>query len=444
MVTTKTNRCVSRRLLLAFLASAGMAGAQAMPAAAQTGTRMPVAGGPASSFGLDGVKLAPGETIVSSTPMGGETIQHGGGNYQIIDSSSVPMAGGASMNSAMPEMSMMPNSLPMGAAMGSYGQPGYATGGCASGNCGGGCGTGNCGGDYGGSYGGVNACTGPACNPYLYGAVDALYIRNRNVDNFTLSPNFGLNEFDYELGGRATIGMVPDCRNGMEISVVAPINWDSQNTLTGAGIGTFLATRAPFVAGQLSSFNNATFQSQRNEAEYYSLEANRTLIGWEVVKLLLGLRYINYDEDYFYNSTSAAGQGLLQSSTENSLIGAQIGAEMTYPLTCKIWTDFRGRGGLYGNFAESTFQVDNAGATQVRNFDDDVQLAAAFEIGGGVRYYFNDDFHVRAGTELWYLNGVATSQGQINPNINLQNARRIEANDDVLMVGVSLGAELKF
>jgi len=88
--------------------------------------------------------------------------------------------------------------------------------------------------------------------------------------------------------------------------------------------------------------------------------------------------------------------------------------------------------------------VDNAGATQVRNFDDDVQLAAAFEIGGGVRYYFNDDFHIRAGTELWYLNGVATSQGQINPNINLQNARRIEANDDVLMVGVSLGAELKF
>ncbi len=453
MVTTKTIRCVSRRMLLAFLASAGVAGVHALPAAAQSGTRTPAAGSPASNFGLNGITLAPGETIVNSSTVGGGAIEHGGGNYQIIDSSSVPVAAGPAMDSMMLQ--------PQPQAMGAYGQPGYpplgnaqmgnaqlgnTMGGCASGNCGGGCASGNCGGSYGGSYSGVNACTGPACNPYLYASLDGLYITNTNVNNYTLSPNFRLNDFDYEFGARLTLGMVPDCRNGMEISGVAPIDWTSQNTLTqpGAGIGTFLAPRAPFVAGQLSTFSNATFQSQRYEAEYYSLEANRTLIGWEVCKLLYGLRYINYDEDYFYRSTSAAGQGLLQSSTKNKMIGAQLGLEMTYPMTCKIWTDFRGRGGLYGNFSESTFRVDNAGVTQVNNFSDDTQLAAAFEMGGGVRYYINDDFHIRAGSELWYLVGVASSTDQINPNINLNNARRTESDDDILMVGLSLGAELKF
>lgn len=437
MVTKKTICCVGRRMLLAFLASAGTAGVSGLPAAAQTGGTLPTVGGPVISTGLNDVTLAPGEKLVnSSTTFGGNTIQHGGGSYQIIDSSSVPMA---NVPMADPMMSEMP-------VMGSQLMHGGYSGGCATGNCGGGCATGSCG--YGGSYAsgqglgmGGNAC-GPTCNPYLYAAVDALYVLNTNVDNYTRSTAFALEDFDYEFGVRGTLGMVPDCRNGMEVSFVTPIEWETERTATGAGFNSLL--RPIDGLPVLSSFNNATFQRQRYESEYTSFEVNRTLIGWEICKLLYGIRYVDYEETYRYDSVSAAGAGVLRSNTQNQLFGAQIGAEMTFPLSCKMWSDFRGRAGAYADFAESDLLLGNANNVLFRTFDDDVELAGIFEIGGGVRYYFTDDFHIRGGGELWYMTGVATAIDQFNSRLSPNSGRRVNVDDDVLMVGISVGAELKF
>jgi hypothetical protein len=242
--------------------------------------------------------------------------------------------------------------------------------------------------------------------------------------------------------------MVPDCRNGMEVSFVTPIEWASADSVVGTGIGSFLNPINGLPA--LTSFQGATSQSQRYDAEYASFEANRTLIGWEICKLLYGIRYIDYEENYQFNSTSAAGAGLLRSNTENQMIGAQVGAEMTFPLSCKLWSDFRARAGAYGNFADSDIQLRNGvnllntNGTLFRNFDDDIELAGVFEIGGGARYYVTDDFHVRAGGELWYLTGVATAIDQFSARLSPTTGNRINIDDDVLMIGVSVGAELKF
>lgn len=394
---------------------------------------MPSVGGPASSFELNDVPLAPGEVIVNASPGAGGAIHHNGGSYQIIDPLSVPMASGPMM--------MDPSMSPMLSPPGYNGYPGQYSGGCASGNCGGG---------YAGGYGaamGGNAC-GVPCNPYLYATLEGLYIKNTNVDNFSASPSFRLDDFDYEFGVRGTVGMVPDCRNGMEVSFTGPIDWTTQErtpTSLGGNIGTFLAPRATLGIADFSTFNNAISQAQRYEADYFSIETNRTLIGWEICKFLYGIRYVNYDEDYFYRSVIANGdQGLLRSSTENKMIGAQIGIDMTYPITCKMWSDVRARAGAYANFAENIFELNNATDSVVANFDDDIELAGLFEIGSGVRYYLTDDFHVRAGTELWYLTGVATSIDQFNSRIGLDTGRSVNIDDDVLMIGLSVGAELKF
>jgi hypothetical protein len=432
MVTTKTIRCVGRRMLLAFLASAGTATYSALPAAAQSGAHMAARSGAVTSSDLGDIQLAPGEVIVNAPSMGGmpisNAIQHNGSNYQIVDASSVPMASG-SMDASM-------SPVPDYSMHGGFPTAGYQ-GGCANGQCGS---TG-----YGSGYGG-DAC-GIPCNPYLYASLDALYIKNGNVDNYTRSTNFALNDFDYEFGVRGTIGLVPDCRNGMEVSFTGPLEWDTQRSVVspGGGLNSLLTPTAPIVAGNLSTFNNSTFQSQRYEAEYFSFEASRTLIGWEICKFLYGLRYVNYDEDYFYRTAIANGdQGLLRSSTENQMIGFQVGIDMTYPMSCKVWSDFRGRAGAYANFAENTFELNNAGAAVIRNLDDDVELAGLFEIGTGLRYYLTDDFHVRAGTELTYIAGVATAIDQFNFRMRQDTGRRVNIEDDVLLFGLSVGAELKF
>ncbi len=124
-----------------------------------------------------------------------------------------------------------------------------------------------------------------------------------------MSPNFGLNDYDYEFGLRATVGIVPDCRNGMEFSFIGPFNWTQSATLNGAGIGTFLVLKHRSPHGNLAAFTNATSQTQTYDTEYFSLEANKTLIGWEICKFLFGMRYLDYQDTYLYTSTSAAGTG---------------------------------------------------------------------------------------------------------------------------------------
>jgi hypothetical protein len=446
MVTKKTIRCVGRRLLLAFLASAGTAGVTALPATAQTGSHMPPVAGPAASFGLNDIQLAPGEKIVSSPGSMGSMFQHDGGSYQIIDPSAVPTASNPGTGMTMSEMPMMSHSVSPSQSMGSY------SGSCATGNCGrsGFSGGGFSGGGMNGHGVGMggNAC-GPTCNPYLYASFEGLYMMNTNVDNYTRSRNYVLDDFDFEFGFRATMGIVPDCRNGMEVSFTGPFEWETSRNISGANLGSLLLPRSGLPV--LTTFNNATAQDQRYDAEYFSLELNRTLIGWEICKLLYGLRYVDYDENYTFasrinNNVPALPTdiGFLNSNTQNQMIGAQVGAEMTFPLSCKVWSDFRGRAGAYANFAENDFILNNAGTTLVRNFDDAVELAGIFEIGGGLRYYFNDDFHVRAGTELWYMTGVATAIDQFSARLRPNTGREVNIDDDVLMVGFSFGAEIKF
>lgn len=453
MVTTKSIRKVSRRLLLAMLASAGAATLNADLASAQS--KVPVstnASGPAT-FSMNDIKLAPGETLVGpATIIGDKSIQHNGGSYQIIDAAT------ASTLTSQLQHEPVTSDIPMmtqpqivnGYAVNNYAGV-SSTGGCSS------CGNTGCSSCSGGGYGGYqgyntgklgmggNAC-GPICNPYLYTSVEALYMTNNQVGNYSLSPNFGLSDYDYQFGIRAFVGIVPDCRNGMEFGFIGPFNWTQNAVLNGPGIGTFLFPQAPVTAANLAPFSNATQQTQNYDTEYFSLEANRTLIGWEICKFLIGMRYLDYKDDYLYTSTSAAGTGSLFSNATNRMIGAQIGAEMTYPLSCKLWSDFRGKAGVYGDFAETQVRLrtNTAAPLFLNNRDDDVEVAGLIEFGGGLRYYITDDLHIRGGAELWYLTGIATANSQFDNRVFQTIGRRTNTNDDVFMAGVNLGAELKF
>ncbi len=429
MVTTHSTHYGSFRrsagsLTLALAVWGALGATNPGAARGQSSGARPLVSGPAPTFGLNDVQLAPGETIVDYGLAPGEgAIHHGGNSYQLISPDAVPHALGDGSG-----QSPLISGSPMSAGMG----------GCATGRCGMHAGTGA----YGG--GGISC---PTCEPYGYGSLEGLYMKQTEVDRFSYSPNFALNDFDYEFGIRATMGLVPDCRNGMEVSFTGPFEWASEARAANpaGGIGTFLTPALPFVAGTLSTFSDAVAQAQRFEAEYFSFEFNRTMIGWEICKLLYGLRYVDYQEDFLYASRIASGQeGSLISSVDNRMIGIQLGAEMTYPITCRLWSDFRGRAGVYANFAESSLRVDNAGALVQRVNDDDVELAGVFELGGGLRFYFNDDFFLRIGTEFWYLSGVASANDQFGFQLRPASGRSINIDDDVIMVGLSFGGEVKF
>lgn len=269
---------------------------------------------------------------------------------------------------------------------------------------------------------------------------------NDGVENFVGAAPFTVSDYDYELGVRATIGTVPDCHSGYEATFVGPFRWTSRASAVDADVaGPLSALFDPVdIAFPNTFFDDPFSQTQRFEAELMSFELNRTLIGWEVIKLLYGVRYIEYDEEYRYSSQNAAGLGTLLSETDNRMIGGQVGIDLTFPVTCRLWSDFRARAGAYANFAENDFRLRNEGTYVAANADDGTELAGMFEIGGGARYYVTNNFHIRAGGELWYLAGVATAVDQFGSTITPRTGRNVEVEDDILMYGVSAGAEWKF
>lgn len=403
---------------------------------------------PPAGFSLQDIPLAEGERIISST-IDGKPIE-------LEDS--VPLSAGPT---GLPEHADH-DAFPM--------NPGYAAGGsmrsvlsgCATGRCGGCRGCGQSGRmnagvlsavDLGGrprlGIGG-DVC-GPTCNPYRYASADVLYMKNNNVSNANLPGFFGISDFDYELGMRVTLGSVPNCRDGFEFTFVGPLEWNTRAVRTDPNgeIFSALLPGDPFLLpSELTSFFGADAQAQSLEAEFWSIEANRTMIGWDVVKLLHGFRYISYDEDFLFLSDRPLADGVLpgvlRSSTKNRMLGFQVGIDMTFPITCRLWSDTRARAGGYANFAENTFQFVNDGELRIFNKDDRARLAGALELGGGLRYYLTNNLFIRGGCELWYMTELAGALQQFSMVMTPSTGNRTQAKDDLFMFGVNLGAEWRF
>lgn len=329
----------------------------------------------------------------------------------------------------------------------------------AYGSCGS-CGTTSCGGACGySSYGSFGGSCGDSCNtynnfgnpcapcqPYSYVIVEALYLELTGKQRLTYSRDFLTNDFDYEWAPRITIGSVPDCVHGCEATFMGPYEWEKfgQAFDAGFGLGTILTPGLPVAAANLSAFNNADYQNHIYTADYWSLELNKTTVGWDIAKIITGVRYVNYEERFSYYSQNATEAGLLFSQADNRLFGLQVGMDLLYPIARHAYTDFRSRFVALANFAESKVRLDNAGVRVLSTADDKTRIAGMIEIGSGVRYEVGQALSVRAGVEMMYLTRVASAPGQFTPVIRPQTGLRTRVKDDVLLAGLSVGATLKW
>ncbi|MGB7347839.1 MAG: hypothetical protein WBD20_26680 [Pirellulaceae bacterium] len=418
-----------------------------------------VSGDAAAQGGL--LNYLSGSSPAPSSRVSNASISNGGENFRVMNASTANVRTAADTNrsavnrSGSVSTAAHQSSTAMRGTIGSaiqgqssVQQVGYRSNctSCGNNQCGGSCGNGYRAGSMGRYVSGGGWGCG-SCDPYTFLRVEALYMERRGNDNFTLADDFGMDGFDYEWGTRITAGSVPDCVHGCEFTLVTPMQWDMTGSRVdpSAGINTLLVTRPPLAVNDLSSFYNATGQRQTYTADYWSLEANKTLVGWDVAKLLLGARYIDYDEDYGYTTRNNVGQtGLMKSSTDNQLFGAQIGMDLLYPVARFLYTDFRARAGAYLNFADSDMQIYNNGSTIVNNRDDDAQLAGVFELGTGLRYNLGQSLSVHGGTEMWYLTGLATAPDQFQSVVRPSLGRNIEVDDDIFFYGLKFGVELRY
>ena len=293
-----------------------------------------------------------------------------------------------------------------------------------------------------GSPGGAYGCI--HCDSYFYGVAEAIHVDRDNDDTATISSRYGLSGFEMEMGSRITVGRVPNCVRGWEGTFTGIINWNSRGghqspTPIQSDV---LFPVAPLTQDKISAFFDANQQSVNYDARYWSAELNRTYVGWEVAKMLCGIRYIDFEEQYSVDSENDTESGSIYSDIDNRLIGFQIGMDLTYPILKKTYVDFRGRAGIYANFMDLDLAVINDNEWSAGVNDRSVEAAGQFELGVGLRYQVSPKFSLKCGTELWYLSGIGTAYDQLNNGIMGRDS--VEGYEDLINAVFTYGGEIRY
>lgn len=296
----------------------------------------------------------------------------------------------------------------------------------------------------GSSYGGA-ACDTPGYNVNAYASAEALWMRRGGDKYFSLSQNSYMPDFDYELGGRFTVGRLFNSVDGWEGVYTGPFKWNRQSIVDGAGnLQSRLVANGGYTPAEINTFNNANRHIQAWESKLNSFELNRRWWSWDVLSTLIGVRYVDYNEDYVFQSITGGGVGTYRNQVKNRMAGAQIGADLLYPVSLRTNMGFRGKAGVYANFDETSVHLQNGATTILNSGDNSVDLAGLIEMGVFANYQVVPSVRLTAGYEFWYMPGAVTLPGQNPQIINPSTGTRVENDDEVILHGGSVGVQVLF
>jgi hypothetical protein len=131
---------------------------------------------------------------------------------------------------------------------------------------------------------------------------------------------------------------------------------------------------------------------------------------------------------------------------ENSLLGAQIGAQMALVGSGRFQLDLSGKVGVYANRSNAgirEFQGNNfIGEFQSERVS---ETSYAAELGLTARYQLSETTQLTAGYQALWVNNVATagsaaSESLLNPSLLRDDVFR----DELLMHGLSVGIRMSF
>ncbi len=294
-----------------------------------------------------------------------------------------------------------------------------------------------------------NACVTPGCDVSMYFNYEAVWLRREGDDNFTLSRLNQMDPFDFELGrfgGRITVGQLFDCHNGVEAVYTGPFEWQRTSNVVGAGnLDSLLSPSGGYTAATIDTFNSADQHVQTYEAKLNNYEINRTWWTWDVVQTLVGIRFVNYEEDYAFSTARVGfGNGLLLNSVNNRAVGAQFGGMLIQPIGLRANYGFRGKLGVMANFDSSNTYLSNANTVVLNSADDSVDLAGVLDMGLFMNYQVVPSVRLTGGCEFLYLPGFATVPAQLPGQINPGSGTAIQNDGDPFFIGASTGVQVLF
>ncbi|MEQ1827953.1 MAG: hypothetical protein ABL921_18480 [Pirellula sp.] len=272
--------------------------------------------------------------------------------------------------------------------------------------------------------------------------IEMLSFRRSNDSGGSVSQGDGFDRFGRELAGRLSLAKLDGQVDRTEWIFMWPMEWERSMTSIGPTSTTLGHGTLP--ASSLGSINNASRHDQRQSASLYSLEWNRRWTGDGLSSFLGGLRILNYDERYRLTGLQAGSTGEFLSSTDNVLVGAQMGLCLVRPLSQRLSVGASSNLGCFGNFASGSYVLSDNANTLAAQKDDAFRVAWVVQPTASLNYRMTQNSVIFCGYEAIYFSKLASVADLRLGNIAASNPFSLRARDDQLIYGWTAGLSAKF
>jgi hypothetical protein len=236
-----------------------------------------------------------------------------------------------------------------------------------------------------------------------------------------------------------------DCTDGVELVYTGALKWDRAriDQSSSGALNSLLTTGGGYVDSQIDTFNGAIRHIQVEQSKLQSYEANRRWFAEDVVSTLIGLRAVQLNESFLFDSVDQDfGAGFYRKSTRNYLVGAQIGTDVYRPLGQRLAIGSRTRAGVFANFTQGETSLANRGSYLLFARDKDVDISGLIQYSATARYRILPKVSAVCGYEGWILAGVASVSDQVYTPITPSSGLSYETSDTLFFHGATGGLEI--
>lgn len=199
------------------------------------------------------------------------------------------------------------------------------------------------------------ASTKPWRGPRWVGRYAAVGMRRPGDESMTFSAGGPLGTFGSDLASEITVGYMTNPIDCYEFTYLGSLNWNRSLDSSGP-VNSLLSSSDPT---WLTHFQNADLHQQTHRALYRQYGLNRRWLTDDIGNSSIGLRVIDYSEQYRLRSSTSTGQGLYGLDTSNLLVGLASGMELWRPVSQRAALGGSIDGGLYANFAQAGNQASD-------------------------------------------------------------------------------------
>jgi hypothetical protein len=265
-------------------------------------------------------------------------------------------------------------------------------------------------------------------------------MRRPGDESLTYSQAGPLGTFGSDLASEVSVGYLTNPMDCYEFSYLGSLNWNRANESTGP-ISSSLSSLDP---QWLDPFQNADLHQQHHSAEYRQYGLARRSLTDDIGNSTLGMRVIDYSEQYRFRSLASGGEGRYELDTGNLLVGIASGMELWRPLSQRMALGGAIDGGLYANFAEARNQASDGNGRDASVLDQDLSLAASLGVHLRARYQLRSWAGLYGGYRWMLLSGVATVDDQAPSPLADTLWLSTSSDASLLFHGFDAGLEFKF